>query len=241
MNIPVVENVLKLNDEIAAMNRQAIRDADVVCLDLLGSPGSGKTTLLERTIDALRLEFQIGVIAGDIATTRDAERLSRFCNHVTQINTGGGCHLDANQVRQGMANLPVNELDLLIIENVGNLICPVGFDLGQHAKIGLFSVPEGDDKPVKHPRVVLESALLLLNKMDLAPHVPFNMDVFTSDIRAIRDDVPVMQISAATGDGLPAWLDWVRTFVASSSCETVAGDADGQAVQRSRNEPRSRR
>ncbi|UCD74869.1 MAG: hydrogenase nickel incorporation protein HypB [Phycisphaerales bacterium] len=210
MDIPVVENVLKLNDEIAAENRRRLGEAGVVCLNLVGSPGSGKTTLLEKTLDSLRGELRIGIITGDIATTRDAERLARFCDHVTQINTGGGCHLDANQVKQGMNNLPVEDLDLLIIENVGNLICPVGFDLGQDAKIGLFSVPEGEDKPAKHPRVVLESALLLLNKIDLLPHVPFSMDVFESDLRKLRDDVPVLKLSAVTGEGLDAWVDWVR-------------------------------
>jgi hydrogenase nickel incorporation protein HypB len=215
--IPVVENVLKLNDEIAHLNRVALKQANVTCLDILGSPGCGKTTLLERTLDALRSDLRIGMITGDIATTRDAERLANFCDHVTQINTGGGCHLDANQVRQGMGNLPVSDLDVLIIENVGNLICPVGFDLGQDAKIGIFSVPEGDDKPAKHPRVVLESNVILLNKIDLLPHVPFDLAAFEKDVHSIREDVPILQISAATGEGLDPWLDWVRSTVSSTS------------------------
>lgn len=214
MNIPVVENVLKLNDEIAADNRRRLREAGVVCLNLIGSPGSGKTTLLEKTLAALGGELRFGMLAGDIATTRDAERLAQHCRHVSQINTGGGCHLDANQVKQGMANLPLDDLDVLIIENVGNLICPVGFDLGQDAKIGLFSVPEGEDKPAKHPRIVLEASLLVLNKIDLLPHVPFSMDVFRADLANLREDVPVMEVSAATGQGLDAWMEWVRAFVA---------------------------
>ena len=221
MNIPVVENVLKLNDEIAAENRRRLGEAGVVCLNLVGSPGSGKTTLLEKTLDSLRDELRIGMITGDIATTRDAERLAKFCSHVTQINTGGGCHLDANQVKQGMSNLPIDDLDLLIIENVGNLICPVGFDLGQNAKIGLFSVPEGEDKPAKHPRVVLESALLLLNKIDLLPYVPFKMDVFESDLRNLRDDVPVLKLSAATGEGMDGWVEWTRDFVREARVEVA--------------------
>lgn len=214
MEIKVVENVLKLNDEIARLNRAQLREARVACLDVLGSPGSGKTTLLERTLAALRGEMRIGVIAGDIATMRDALRLSDYCDQVTQINTGGACHLEANQVRQGMANLDLARLDLLIIENVGNLICPVGFDLGQDAKVAVFSVPEGDDKAAKHPRIVLESDVLLLNKIDLLEHVPFDRAVFTRDIAAIRDDAPVLEVSALRGDGMERWLDWVRRHAA---------------------------
>jgi hydrogenase nickel incorporation protein HypB len=216
MDIPVVENVLKLNDALAAENRRRLREAGVACVNLIGSPGSGKTTLLEKSLQALREELRIGVITGDISTTRDAQRLARFCGHVTQINTGGGCHLDANQVREGMANLPLDELDLLIIENVGNLICPVGFDLGQAVKVGMFSVPEGDDKPAKHPYVVLESGLLLLNKIDLLPHIPFDLEAFGRDLASIREDVEILHLSAASGEGLDAWLDWLRTRVAGA-------------------------
>jgi hydrogenase nickel incorporation protein HypB len=221
MEIQVVENVLKLNDEIARQNRDDLRAAGVRCLNLMGSPGAGKTLLLEKTLAALGDEFKVGVITGDLTTTRDAERLAAHCVKVTQINTGKGCHLDANQVRQGMGSLPIAELDLLIIENVGNLICPVGFDLGQDAKIGLFSVPEGDDKPAKHPYIVLEAALLLLNKIDLLPYVPFNMETFETDIRNLRSDVDVLHVSAARGEGLDAWLDWIRAFTKAPAAETV--------------------
>lgn len=213
MQIQVVQNVLKLNDEIAALNRRALADAGVACLNIIGSPGSGKTSLLEVTLERLRPELRIGVITGDIATTRDAERLVRFCDQVTQINTGGSCHLDANQVRQGMANLRLDGLDLLIIENVGNLICPVGFDLGQRAKIGLFSVPEGSDKPAKHPRIVLEADLLLLTKTDLLPYVPFDRQGFLADLRAIRDSAPLLELSVVTGEGFDDWLAWIAAFV----------------------------
>lgn len=215
MEIKVVENVLKLNDEVAAINRAALADAGVACVNIIGSPGSGKTTLLEVTLGALREEMRIGVITGDIATTRDAERLAVYCEQVTQINTGGSCHLDANQVRQGMGNLDLGSLDLLVIENVGNLICPVGFDLGQGARVGLFSVPEGADKPAKHPRIVLEADMLLLTKTDLLPYVPFEMEVFLADLRAMREAVPLIEFSATKGKGVEPWLGWLRGLVGS--------------------------
>jgi hydrogenase nickel incorporation protein HypB len=215
MEIPVVENVLKLNDEIAASNRARLARAGTACVNLMGSPGSGKTALLERTLEALAGELRIGVVTGDLATTRDAERIAAHTEHVSQINTGRGCHLDANQVRQGMGHLPVDDLDLVVIENVGNLICPVGYDLGQDAKVGMFSVPEGEDKPAKHPYLVLEAALLILNKSDLLPHVPFDLGVFESDIRGMREDVPVLTMSVVTGEGVDGWLDWLRKLVAN--------------------------
>lgn len=219
MEIKVVQNVLKLNDEVAALNRRALADAGAACLNIIGSPGCGKTALLEATLPRLRDHLHIGVITGDIATTRDAQRLAHLCDAVTQINTGGSCHLDANQVRQGMANLPLDTLDLVIIENVGNLICPVGFDLGQGAKVGLFSVPEGADKPAKHPRIVLEADLLLLTKTDLLPYVPFDKSVFDADLHALREDVPLIETSVVTGHGVDAWCDWVRHFVAGSQTD----------------------
>lgn len=220
MQIRVVENVLKLNDEVARQNRQALAEAGVACLNIIGSPGCGKTALLEATLPVLRRELRVGVIAGDIATTRDAERLSGLCDGVTQINTGGSCHLDANQVRQGLANLDLRALDLVIIENVGNLICPVGFDLGQGAKVGLFSVPEGADKPAKHPRIVLEADVLVLTKIDLLPYVPFDRAAFERDLRSMREDVRLIETSALKGDGIDAWCAWVRSFVSSGAVTT---------------------
>jgi hydrogenase nickel incorporation protein HypB len=217
MKIPLVEKLGKLNDEIAAQNRADLRAAGVRCLNLMGSPGCGKTLLLERTLAALRGEISIGVITGDLTTTRDAERIARHTDAVVQINTGGGCHLEAHQVRQGLAKLDLPSLDLLVIENVGNLICPVGFDLGQDVKVGMFSVPEGEDKPAKHPQLLLHAGLLLLSKVDLMPHVPFRLDVFLADLAAIRGDLPVLALSATTGQGLGAWLDWLRAFAANSS------------------------
>jgi len=211
MRVQVVENVLKLNDEIAQLNRQQLKSAGVYCIDLIGAPGSGKTALVQATVDALKPRLRVGVIVGDLATQRDADRLARHTDQVVQINTGKGCHLDANQVRQGIARLDLSQIDLLVIENVGNLICPVGFDLGQHAKIGLFSFTEGDDKAAKHPYLVQEASLLLLNKLDLASHVTFNLPLFQADIARLNPAVSLLQLSARTGEGLDPWIRWLET------------------------------
>jgi len=215
MEIKVVENVLKLNDEVARQNRELLDNLALSCLNIMGSPGCGKTAILERTLETLREQLNIGVITGDMATTRDAERLAAYTTQISQINVGNACHLDANQVRKGMDNLDLTNLDLLIIENVGNLICPVGFDLGQHAKVGIFSVPEGDDKPAKHPYIILEADLLILNKVDLLPYIPFNIESFAKDLASVREDVQTLNVSATTGDGFDEWLNWVCDFAKS--------------------------
>jgi hydrogenase nickel incorporation protein HypB len=206
--IPVIENVLKLNDEVALLNRTEFKQANVFVVDLIGAPGSGKTALLEATLTRVRERLNVGVIVGDPATSRDGERLARCCDRVVQVNTGHGCHLDANQVRQAMTRLKLDGLQILIIENVGNLICPVGFDLGQHAKVGLFSVSEGDDKAAKHPHLVLSADLLLLNKMDLLPHVNFNLAQFRDDIQHLRNDIELLELSVKNDD-IDSWIDWL--------------------------------
>jgi hydrogenase nickel incorporation protein HypB len=210
VEIKVVENVLKLNDEVALLNRVALRQADVKCVNLMGGPGCGKTALLERTLEALRDDMRIGVLTGDLTTTRDAERLAHHCEHVSQINTGKSCHLDANQVRQGMGTLPMDDLDLLIVENVGNLICPASFDLGTHVNVLVASVPEGDDKPYKYPRMYRGVDVLVLNKVDLLPHVPFDVERFRRGVEALNEGVRTFELSCRTGEGLDPWLDWIR-------------------------------
>jgi hydrogenase nickel incorporation protein HypB len=210
MIVPVVENVLKLNDEMAAMNRDVLKRHNVFTIDLMGAPGCGKTALVEATLQRLRETMRVGVIVGDLTTQRDADRMARFCDHVVQINTGKNCHLEAHHVRRGMDNVPLDRLDLLIIENVGNLICPVGFDLGQDVKVGMFGVCGGDDKAAKHPYIVAEAAVLILNKTDLLPHIPFDLPRFKDDIRRLNADVRLLELSARTGEGMDAWIDWIH-------------------------------
>jgi hydrogenase nickel incorporation protein HypB len=214
MQVPIVENVLKLNDEVAAINRRTLRAAGVFTIDLIGAPGCGKTALLEATIQRLAGELNIGVAVGDLTTARDAERMARWCDQVVQINTGKGCHLDANQVRQALTRIDLTQLDLLIIENVGNLICPVGFDLGQDVKVGMFSISEGDDKPAKHPYLVQEASVLLLNKIDLKPYVPFDLKRFHADVKRLNHDIAVLELSAHQGMIGP-WIDWLVGAVES--------------------------
>jgi hydrogenase nickel incorporation protein HypB len=213
VKIDVVANVLEANERTAGEVRERLRGAGVRAVNLIGAPGCGKTALLERTLDALAGEIRTAVITGDLATTRDAERIAARCPHVVQVNTGKGCHLHAGQVAKGIEDLPLDDCDLLFVENVGNLICPVGFDLGQDVKVGMFSVPEGDDKPAKHPWLVLEAGLVILGKIDLLPHVPFDLDVFRADLARIREDVPRIELSATTGEGFESWTDWLRALI----------------------------
>jgi len=210
MKVQVVENVLRANDELAAINRADFERAGVFVVDLIGAPGSGKTALIEATLKAMP-GVRIGVIAGDLATQRDADRMAKFTNHVVQINTGKTCHLEASHVRQAMSGLALGAIDLLFIENVGNLICPVGFDLGQHCKVGVFNACGGDDKAAKHPYIVRESSAIVLTQIDLLPHVNFRQQVFMDDVKALNGSAPVFPLSPTTGDGLEAWLKWLES------------------------------
>ena len=207
--VPLVERVLEANDEVAAANRADLERRGIFSVDLIGAPGSGKTALLEATLRALRGRRHPAVLVGDLATRRDGDRLARWCDKVVQISTGQGCHLEANQVRDALAEIELDMVDLLFIENVGNLICPVGFDLGQAAKVGLFSLTEGDDKAAKHPYLVQAADLLLLNKIDLRPYLSFDRAGFEADVRLLNPAVPVLDVSATTGDGLDAWIAWL--------------------------------
>lgn len=210
MKVQIIETVLKLNDQIAAANRARFRQAGLFAVNLIGSPGCGKTTLLETTLQHLSPRLNIAVIVGDLATARDGQRLGRFCDRVVQINTGKTCHLEAFHVQQALEKLPLDGLDILFIENVGNLICPVGFDLGQDVKVAMFSVSEGDDKPAKHPYLVQEADLLILNKLDLLPYVRFDLDAFRNDILRLKPSASILSVSLAANQGIEAWLTWLE-------------------------------
>src|SRR5450756_843334 len=207
--VPLVERVLEANDQIAADNRAELERRGIFSVDLIGAPGSGKTALLEATLRALKGRARPAVLVGDLATRRDGDRLARWCDRVVQISTGEGCHLEAGQVRDALGSLDLDGVDLLFVENVGNLICPVGFDLGQNAKVGLFSLTEGDDKAAKHPYLVEAADLLLLNKIDLLPYLSFDRSSFEADVRLLNPRVPLLAVSATTGEGLDAWLAWL--------------------------------
>ncbi len=209
ITLPVAEHVLGVNDTIAADNRTELLRRDIVAIDLIGAPGSGKTSLLEATLRELQGRRRPAVLVGDLTTRRDGDRLARWCDQVVQISTGQGCHLEAHHVRDAFGQIDLGAIDLLFIENVGNLICPVGFDLGQAATVGLFSLTEGDDKAAKHPYLVETADLLLLDKIDLAPYVTFDRAGFERDVRLLNPSVPVLGVSAVTGEGLDAWVEWL--------------------------------
>jgi hydrogenase nickel incorporation protein HypB len=229
MQVSVIENVLKLNDEIAAINRERFEQAGVFVVDLLGAPGCGKTELIESTMIQLSDMLRIGVIAGDLATQRDGERLARHTRQVVQVNTGKTCHLEANHIHEALKSIDLNQLDLLFIENVGNLICPVGFDLGQAAKVGVFSVTGGDDKAAKHPAMVLEPKLLILNKIDLLSQVPFDLQVFRDDVKRLKPHAKLLELSALKFTGMEPWFKWLWQHIPASRRSSLSWKGDAPA------------
>lgn len=210
MQIPVVRNVLEANDRIAAMLKKRFADGRILALNLMSSPGAGKTSLLERTLRDLAPEFRMAVIEGDLMTDNDARRVAATGAQAVQINTEGGCHLDGSMVMQAMDSLDMHGLDILFIENVGNLVCPAEFSLGEDANVTLLSVAEGDDKPEKYPLIFHISKLMLLNKVDLLPYVDFDLERASSFARKANPDIAICPVSARTGEGLQAWYDWLR-------------------------------
>ena len=213
MKIQVVTDVLAANDRIADENRTLFAAKKAYVINLMSSPGAGKTSLVEKTILALRDRFRIGVIEGDIQSTYDAERVAALDTPVVQINTGGGCHLDANMIREALPNLNLDAIDLLVVENVGNLVCPAEFQIGEDAKVMILSTPEGADKPLKYPLIFRESRVMILNKIDLLPHVDFDREKARRGALALNPDLEIFEVSCRTGEGLTAWFDWLTARV----------------------------
>jgi hydrogenase nickel incorporation protein HypB len=208
--VPLERKVLSENDRLAAELRAEFARHGIRCLNLISSPGSGKTALLERTLGAFDPAMRVAVLTGDIQTDADARRLERYGFPVRQITTAGACHLDARMVAKALEGWDLAQLDLLFIENVGNLVCPTSYDLGEVAKVVLLSVAEGEEKPLKYPGIFFKSKLMVLTKIDLLPYVPFRLDDAIANARAIQPDIEILRVSNTTGEGLETWMEWLR-------------------------------
>ena len=215
MEVKVYSDIMKANDVLAQQNRSWFDERGLYVLNMLGSPGGGKTTVLERTVEVCRERdgLRIGVIEGDIETSRDAERLDKMGVPVIQINTRGACHLDAAMVGRVFDGLPTDQMDVLVVENVGNLVCPAGFDLGENGKVTVLSVTEGEDKPVKYPEAFRKSCATIVNKTDLLEHTNVSLEVLERDLHAINPSLRVIPVSGRTGDGIADWVDWLEQSV----------------------------
>ena len=212
--VQIVEKILDANDQLAQQNQTVLDQAGVFAINLMASPGAGKTSVILETIRRLHHSFQIGVIEGDTApVTIDADKIIAAGMPAIQINTGGDCHLDANMLRDGLKNLELEKLELLIVENVGNLICPAAFKLGTHANVLISSVPEGDDKPYKYPNIYRGLDVLIINKIDLLPYVKFDMDYFRQGVEMLNPGLQTFSLSCTTGEGFDPWLDWIRQAI----------------------------
>ena len=211
--LTIQEDILGANEEKAKRNQKLLDKHGILTLNIMSSPGAGKTSLILNTISKLKGKAKIAVIEGDVASTMDADKVSEQGVPVVQINTAGGCHLDANMTEKALNNLPLNGIDLLLIENVGNLICPAEFDLGEHKRAMLLSVPEGDDKPYKYPLMFTEANVVLINKIDLLPHLDFDIPAFNKAVTGLNPTVKIMPVSCKTGEGLDEWLSWLETEI----------------------------
>ena len=215
--VQIVENILSANDRIAETNQQFLDSLGITCLNIMASPGAGKTSVILKTIEALSPGIKIAVIEGDTApVTIDADKVSLMDIPVTQINTAGNCHLDAMMVQKGLQNLDLSDIDLLIIENVGNLVCPASFRLGEHLNLVIASVPEGDDKPYKYPGIYHGIDALILNKSDLLPYIDFKQEYFRKGIEALNPGIPLFLLSCKTGEGFNAWTQWLSDKISKS-------------------------
>jgi len=213
MKVSVVKNILEANERIAQENRALFDEKDLVVFNLMSSPGAGKTSLLEKTISALKDDLRMGVIEGDIQSSQDAERIAAMGIPAVQINTGGACHLDGNMIRDTFKEFDFDALDLLVVENVGNLVCPAEFKVGEDFKAMILSVTEGDDKPAKYPLMFHESEVLLINKIDLLPYVDCSLEKIRQESLKVNPGLTIFEISCKTGEGLNAWVDWLKEKV----------------------------
>ena len=215
--VPLERKVLNENDRLAAGLRQGFLAAGTLCINLISSPGSGKTALLERTLASFEPGRRVAVLTGDIQTDNDAQRLARYGFPVHQITTGGACHLDARMVEKALSQWRGAAIDLLFVENVGNLVCPTSYDLGEEARVVVLSVTEGEDKPLKYPATFYRADLVVLNKIDLLPYVPFRMELAREYIRRVQPDAEIAEVSCTTGAGLDAWRQWIDARYAGRS------------------------
>ncbi|MEJ5363619.1 MAG: hydrogenase nickel incorporation protein HypB [Desulfosoma sp.] len=213
IKVPVIRNILEVNERLARENRKLFDEKKILVLNLMSSPGAGKTSVLERTAEALRGRYTMAVIEGDIQSSYDAERLQRKGVQAVQINTDGACHLDGNMIRTAMENLDLDPVDVLVIENVGNLVCPAEFNLGEHEKVMILSVAEGDDKPLKYPLMFQISSVLLVNKVDLLPYVDCDVNAIHERARHLNPTQKIFNISCRTGEGLEAWTAWLEARI----------------------------
>jgi hydrogenase nickel incorporation protein HypB len=208
--IPVIENIMNANDQLAEQNRSQLNKAGVFAINMMASPGAGKTTLIEQTLRKITQGIKVAVVDGDIATSIDADRAAAAGATAVQINTGGECHLDAVMLRNALCQFDcLAEYNLLIVENVGNLVCPAAFQLGTHKSILIASIPEGDDKPYKYPGMYKDVDALVINKIDLLPYIPFNMDYFRKGVEILSPNLITFPLSCQTGEGIQAWIDWL--------------------------------
>ena len=208
--IPVEKKVLNENQRIAVELRRRFQENSILCLNFISSPGSGKTTLLEKTLAGFAPEENVAVLTGDLQTENDAKRLARYGFPVQQIVTGGVCHLDGKMIERALEPWPLANLDVLFIENVGNLVCPASYDLGEEAKIVLLSVTEGEDKPLKYPSIFHKSSLLILTKVDLLPYVPFDIEAAEANARQVNPEIEIIRLSCSTGQGMDMWRAWIE-------------------------------
>ena len=211
MKVKVLQNILDANDQMANRNRQVLDKEGVLAINIMSSPGAGKTSLILQTIARLKERVRIAVIEGDIASTIDADKIGKEEVSVVQINTGGACHLDANMVSNGLDSLSLEDTDLLLIENVGNLVCPAEFKTGAHKRMMLLSVPEGDDKPYKYPLMFTESEVIVINKIDLLPFLDFDITAFHQAVTGLNPNVKIFQVSCKTGEGIEEWVSWLES------------------------------